>query len=119
MKILKNIFTVLIFSFFSFNSFAQTNVTGNWSDGEQNTVIKIVQSNEVYMGKIVSSDNPKAEIGKLMVKDLKKVNGEWKGKVYSPKRKEWYDAEFIPKGNKLLIEVSVGWLSKTVEWIKK
>jgi uncharacterized protein (DUF2147 family) len=54
-----------------------------------------------------------------MVKELKLTKGKWKGKVYSPQRKEWYDAEFVRKGNKLAVEVSVGFFSKTTEWTKK
>jgi uncharacterized protein (DUF2147 family) len=120
MRNLRNVFALLIISLFSSNSFAQSNVSGNWIVGEQNTVVKIEQHHGVYTGKIISSDNPKAEIGKLMVKELTQTKkGNWEGKVYSPKRKEWYDAEFTPQGNKLEITISVGFFSKTIEWIKK
>ena len=119
MKNLGNIFLVLIISLFSMNSFAQSDVSGEWIVGEQNTVVKIEQQSVIYSGKTISSDNPKVEIGKLMVKELKQNKSKWEGKVYSPKRKEWYDAEFTPKDNKLTIEISVGFFSKTVEWTKK
>lgn len=119
MKNLRNIFLVLIISLFSMNVFAQSDVSGEWIVGEKNTVIKIGQQNGIYSGKIISSDNPNVKIGKLMVKELKQTNGTWEGKVYSPKRKEWYDAEVTQEGNKLLIEISVGFFSKTVEWTKK
>ncbi len=54
-----------------------------------------------------------------MVKEFKQTNSIWKGKLYSPKRQEWYDADFTAVGNKLMIEISVGFFSKSVEWIKK
>lgn len=119
MKNLGNIFLVLIISLFSMNSYAQSDLSGEWIVGEQNTVVKIEQQNGIYSGKIISSDNPKVKIGNLMVKELKETKDKWKGKAYSPKRKEWYDAEFIQKGNKLNIEIKVGFFSKTVEWTKK
>lgn len=117
---MKNIIIALIISLFSLSSYAQSNVKGNWIVGEQNTVIKIKQEGSVHSGKIMSSDNPKAEIGKHMVKDLKQnKKGKWEGQVYSPKRKEWYDAEFTRKGEILEVTISVGFFSKTMEWKKQ
>lgn len=121
MKNLKNVITVVLMTLFSITNYAQSqsDVAGDWVVGKQNTVIKIEQHNNVYSGKIISSDNPKAKIGNLMVKELKQKNGEWKGKVYSAKRKEWYDAEFIPKENMLDVKIKVGFFSKTMEWLRK
>ncbi len=119
MKNLRNIFLVLTISLFSINSFAQSDLSGEYIVGEKNTIVKIEQHNSIYSGKIISSDNPKAKIGNLMVKELKHTKSAWKGKIYSPKRMEWYDAEFILKENKLNVEISVGFFSKTVEWKKK
>lgn len=119
MKNLRNIIALLVFSLFSFSSFAQS-VTGEWIVGkEHNTVIKIEKEEAVYSGKIFSSDNSKVKIGKLMVKDLKQTKGKWKGKVYSPKRKEWYDGEFTPYKDKLKVKIKAGFFSKTLEWKRK
>jgi len=117
MKNLKNMIVILAMGLIAMNSYAQTDISGDWNLGEKNTIVTIEQ--EAGIGKLTSSDNPKAKIGKLMAKDLKKKKGKWVGKVYSPKRKEWYDAEFTNKGNKLIVEVSVGFFSKTIEWVKK
>jgi uncharacterized protein (DUF2147 family) len=119
MKTFKNVIVVTMLSLFSTTTFAQSNFSGEWILGEQNSIVKIEQINGVYAGKIVSSDNPKVEIGKLMVKDLSQTNGKWKGKLYWPKRKEWYSAEFTSTENKLTIKIKVGFFSKTVEWIRK
>lgn len=117
---LRNVFAVVIISLFSFTSFAQSEVDGNWVAGDQNTVIKIVDEGSVHSGKIISSDYTKAEIGKHMVKDLKQnKKGKWEGQVYSPKRKEYYDAEFTRKGEILEVTISVGFFSKTMEWKKQ
>ena len=104
MKYLKTIITVLMFGLLSISTYAQsnTNLVGEWILGKQNTVVKIEQQEGVYLGKIISSDNPKVKIGKLMVKDVKEKKGKWKGKIYAPKRKEWYDAE--AEANKMIAE---------------
>ncbi|MCM4171914.1 DUF2147 domain-containing protein [Arenibacter sp. TNZ] len=119
MKNSKNVIVLLAISLFSLNSFAQSDVAGEWIVGEQNTVVKIEQHDDGYSGKIISSDNSNAAIGKLMVKELKQTNGKWKGKVYAPKRDEWYDAEFIPQEKTLDVKIKAGFFSKTIEWTKK
>ncbi|MGB0880688.1 MAG: DUF2147 domain-containing protein [Polaribacter sp.] len=119
MKKLRNVVVLIAISLFSLNSFAQSDIAGKYVVGEQNTIVKIEPQEDVFLGKITSSDNPKAKIGKLMVKDLKEKKGKWKGKVYSPKRKEWFDAEFIPKKNTLDVKIKVGFFSKTMKWTRK
>ena len=121
MKNLRNVITVVLMTIFSITGYAQSNASlaGEYIVGEQNTIVKIEQQDAMYSGKIMSSDNSKVKIGKLMVKDLEQTRGKWKGKLYAPKRKEWYDAEFIPKENSLDVKIKVGSFSKTMEWIKK
>mgnify|MGYP000917994371 CR=1 FL=1 len=79
MKKLRNVVVIIAISLFSLNSFAQADIAGEWVVGKQNTVVKIEQNDGIYSGTIISSDNHKAESGKLMVKDLK----EKKGKFYT------------------------------------
>ena len=120
MKNLRIVIVLLTFGLFSFSSLAQSNVAGNWVAGKEYTVIKIAQEGSSYSGKIISSENPKAKLGTLMVKDLKQdKKGNWKGQVYAPKRDEWYDAEFTPNGEILEVKISVGFFSKTMEWKKQ
>lgn len=109
---------ILLMALYSITNYAQSqsDITGEWDVGKQNTLVKIQQQNGVYYGKIKTSDNPKVKIGKLMVKDLKQTRGKWRGKIYAPKRKEWYDAEFTPKENSLEITIKVGFMSKTINW---
>lgn len=121
MKKLRNVITVVLMTIFSITAYAQSNagLSGEYIVGEQNTIVKIEQHDDVYSGKIMSSDNAKVKIGKMMVKDLEQTRGKWKGKVYAPKRKEWFDAEFIPKKNTLDVKIKVGFFSKTIEWLRK
>ncbi len=118
MKKLRNLFTLALITLVSFtiNAQSEDKVAGEYHLGKQNTIIKIAQADGVYKGKIIASDNPKAKIGKQMVKDLKEKEGKWMGKIYSPKREEWYDAEFVPNEKQLIVKLKVGFFSKTLEW---
>ena len=112
---MKNFILIILF-LGTFSVFGQSNFNGTWDTGEDNTIIEISESAGKIVGKIKSSDNPKATIGKVMVKDLKKNGTKWEGKIYAAKRQDWYDAVLTPKGNILEIKISVGFMSKTVEW---
>jgi len=112
---MKNII-LLALSLCSISIFGQSNLNGTWGTGEDNTKIEISESDGKVTGKIKSSDNPKATIGNTMLKDLKKSDSSWKGKIYAAKRQEWHDAVLTQKGNILEIKISVGFFSKTVEW---
>ena len=112
-------YTILIaFSILSHCVFSQSNLTGTWNTGEDNTIIEIIEIDGKPNGKIKSSDNPKAKIGNVILKEVNKNGRIWEGKIYAAKRQEWYDAEITQKGNVLAIEISVGFFSKTVEWKK-
>lgn len=112
---MKNLILIVV-ALCSFSVFGQSNLTGTWDTGEDNTVIEITESDGKTTGKIKSSDNPKATINKVMLKDLKKSGSSWNGKIYAAKRQQWYDAEITQKGDVLEIKISVGFMSKTVEW---
>jgi hypothetical protein len=112
-------YTILIaFSIFSYSVFGQPNLIGTWNTGQDNTIIEITEIDGIPSGKIKTSDNPKAAIGNVILKDVKKKGEIWKGKIYAAKRQEWYDAEISQKGNVIKIEISVGFFSKTVVWKK-
>ena len=98
---------------------AQASLDGIWNMGQDNTKIEITEDNGSYVGKIVSSDNANAKIGNIILKDVKSVGGKWKGKMYSPKRNEWYDAVVALEGKQLLLTVGSGFKSKTLKWIKE
>lgn len=102
----------------SFVAFSQTNLIGTWNTGEANTKIEISESKNQITGNIKSSDNPKAENGKVILKYLKKDDNNWKGKIYAVKRQEWYDVIITPKENTLVLEIGIGFFSKILEWKK-
>ena len=115
---MKILFTFCIL-FSALTMHAQASLTGTWNMGKDNTKIDIKKDNGVYEGRVVSSDNANVKIGNLILKDVKSFGGKWKGKLYSPKKKEWFDAVLKVEGKKLLVTVKSGLMSKTVEWTKE
>jgi hypothetical protein len=109
---------VACFCLFSSASIDSSTLEGTWDIGEDNTIITIVQENGQWVGKIKSSDKPKAKVGKVILKDLKKVGDKWEGTVYSAKKKDWFDVVITPKGDVLELKVSAGAFSKTKKWKK-
>ena len=98
---------------------AQSSIAGVWNTGNDNTKVEIAEVDGVYEGKIFSSDNADAPIGKRLLKDIQLVDGEWKGKLFAAKRGEWMDAVLQEVDNQLAITVKAGWMSKTVEWSRE
>lgn len=115
---MKIVFTFYIL-FFVLTMHSKASIIGIWNMGQDNTKIEITEDNGSYVGKIVSSDNANAKIGNIILKDVKSVGGKWKGKMYSPKRNEWYDAVITLEGKQLLLTVGSGFKSKTLKWIKE
>ena len=114
---MKNLILIVV-TLCSFSVFGQSQLNGTWNTGEDNTKIEISESESLITGNIKSSDNPKAQIGKVILKDLKEEGNNWKGKIFAAKKQKWYEAVITPKGNTLEIEISVGFFSKTIEWTK-
>jgi uncharacterized protein (DUF2147 family) len=96
----------------------QSPLLGIWDTGQENTHVEIFDEEGMLTGKIISSDNDKVKIGLVMLKDLEEKDGYWEGKIYSLRRKDWFDAEIRPNGNKLDLEVSTGFFSKSIKWKK-
>jgi hypothetical protein len=113
-NLMKNFILFFGLLFLSISLNAQESIEGIWDTGQDNTKIVIINSS----GKIHSSDNEKVIIGKLLVKELKKIDNSWKGKLYLIKRNKWVDAIFVHKGNFLNVTISSGWQSKTLKWTK-
>ena len=115
---MKKILLILIFCLTGSSGFAQGDLTGTWDTRIQDTLVKIYEKDGQYFGKIISSDHPKVEIGKQIVKIFKHEDGEWKGKLYVPKQKKWFDAKMDIKDDGLKITISVGFFHKTIAWKK-
>lgn len=112
---MKAIIITTIISVFSITINAQS-ITGIWNTGKDNTKIEISQFNGAWIGKIKSSDNKQVKIGKIILQKIKKEALKWTGKLYAPKRKEWYDVEISRKINTLELEINAGFFGKTIKW---
>lgn len=97
---------------------AQASLEGVWNTGTENTKIEIAAVDGEYEGKTVSSDNAKAKIGKVILKDVKANGSEWEGKLFAAKKGKWVDAVLKVVDNQLVVTVKRGWRSKTLEWAK-
>ena len=109
------VFTVIL-SFTASMVNAQQSIVGTWNTGQENTQIEILPNEESWIGKIKSSDNTKASIGKIIVKDLKKEGDTWTGKLFAAKRKKWVDVVFKPNETKMDLIISAGFSKKEIEW---
>jgi hypothetical protein len=109
---------IMLLTFLSFSVKAQTSPEGVWIAEKNNTKIHITQVNGEWLGKVISSDNKDTEIGLVILKDLKKEGSEWKGMIYAVNRKEWYNVVIYPRNELLELEISVGFLSKSLKWQK-
>ena len=76
---------------------AQQSLEGLWKTGKEETLVEISYSNKQLIGKIKSSNNEQAEIGKIILKDLQGEGNKWVGKIYAVKRKEWYSVKIVPQ----------------------
>ncbi len=98
---------------------AQTTLTGVWNTGTDNSQVEITEVDGRYVGTLIASDSPDANIGNVLLKDLEPSGKGWTGKMFAPKRGEWYDAKLQSKGDLLLITVGSGFMKKTLEWTKE
>ncbi len=102
--------TIILFLSMTMGVLAQNTIEGKWNTGEENGIVAISKTdNGNYEGKLVASDNPKAAIGSLILKEIEK--GSLKGKVYSHERGKWYDCQLNPTDSALEITIKAGFIT--------
>ncbi len=119
----KLLLTVILF-IFSAPSFSQgkANVEGQsmtegvWLTGTDGSKIATYQKGGKWFGKLIASNNKNAPIGIDVLRNFTLEDGQWSGEVYSIKREQLADATIKPSQAKLVIEVSIAFFSKTLEW---
>ncbi len=98
---------------------AQQSILGRWNTGQENTVIEVKEVQGKIEGRIVASDHTKAPIGRLILKDVTKENGDIvKGSLYSLRKGKWFDATFSPKSKNMEVILTLGWVTRKFNWIK-
>lgn len=110
---------VFFFLLLSTNSaMAQQSILGRWNTGQENTIIEIKEVQCKIEGRIVASDNSKAPIGRLIVKVVYSEDGHISGSLYSLRKGKWFDAFFSPKSKNMEVTLTVGWITRKLNWIK-
>jgi len=115
---MNKLISVIIISLIAISLSAQEMTAGVWSTGEENTQIETYQKDGLWYGKIIFSDNPKAKIGKIILKDFVKADDKWKGELYAAKRDKLMDAVIIPSSVELIITVYAGFIKKNLTWTR-
>lgn len=115
---MKHVMIMILISMSCITMSAKDSLAGYWKTNRNNTVVKIESQDDVFTGKIISTEDNENRIGSLIIKDVKLNNGEWQGKIYAPKRNEWYNAKFNVLDDKLTIIITVGFFVRTLEWSK-
>jgi uncharacterized protein (DUF2147 family) len=96
----------------------QAPIEGTWDTGVDEVQIQIYPTSEKWEGKIITCEKAPQMVGKIVVRDLKKVGSHWEGEIYVARRDMWLDAIIEPQNQELAITASVGFLRKTKVWEK-
>lgn len=97
---------------------AQTPITGIWNIGTENTKVEITAADGVCSGTVVASDNANLKAGTAMLRNVQFSRGAWRGEMFSPKNRKWYNAVLEGNDNELEISVKAGLVTKTLNWRK-
>jgi len=111
-----NLIFMLTFILMMVNPSANNDITGVWKTGRNNTRVKIYRKNNAMYGKILSSDNPQAPIGKDVLENLTRDGENWKGSMYSWKKDKWVEVTLEPNGDMLKFKINVGVFPVRFEW---
>ena len=95
-------------------------ISGFWKHAEEPGWIEIRL--DQGKGTVVRNDKFPERVGREILKDLKAEDpekGPWRGQVYAERLGEYKDAEVsLPEPDRMNIKVKVGFISRTVEWIR-
>jgi len=94
----------------------QTGIEGRWNTGKENTIIQITKVNDQWEGRTVSSDEKRLKLDLLVMRNLEKKNGHWKGEFYIFRIKKWANITLMPEEDELEVKVSYGLMSKQLTW---
>ena len=111
----------LSFSLLSFASENSLDVGGIWETQHKGTYVSITTNalGKPVAGKVLFSDKEKVHIGKQVLSDFKKDGEQWSVTLYSIERDKEFEGLIHRDGDSLNIEVSVLFLSKTIEWTER
>ena len=95
-------------------------ISGFWKHADEPGWIEI--NLEEGRGMVVRNDKFPERVGREIVRGLKADGSEdnlWLGQVYAEKLGEYKEAEIsLPKPDRMEFKVKVGFMSRTVEWVR-
>lgn len=112
------LFILFISLFYLIQNTPDNDIIGTWNTMNENTKIQIIEQKGLLIGRIKSSDNSKAQVGRLILKDLIKTGNSWSGKIYVVKKNEWCDVDITSKKNMLHLKIQIGFINKSIIWEK-
>ena len=96
-------------------------LSGFWQNEDQPAWIEIQFSEGQGTGTVRRNDDKPEAVGRVIIKDLVAAEGgaSWVGKIYAARLKEFKDATItLPEPERMQIVVSVGFMSRTVNWTR-
>ena len=73
-------------------------------------------------GTVMRNDKYPERVGREILKDLQADDAKeslWRGQIYAERLGEYKDAEIsLPEPGRMEIKVKVGFMSRTVEWVR-
>lgn len=109
------VITFLLAILSSFNS--QPAITGTWLIPDENVHVEITCEGDACNGKIVKAAKQEV-IGKEVLQELKENKGKWEGKFYAIRKDKLVDVSLKPQGEKMDVEISMGFASKSFIWTR-
>ena len=95
-------------------------ISGIWKHEKNPAWIEIRL--EESSGTVVRNDKFPDRVGRKVLKDLqadKSKQGLWHGLIYAEKLGEYKNVEvYLPEAGRMLIKGKVGFMSRTVEWVR-
>jgi len=95
---------------------AQDFQKGTWLTNKGNTKIETYQKEGAWYGKVIEPGSGKAKVGTNVLRDFKKVDGQWKGKLFVARRNREVDTVVESTEDKLSITISQGSSGRTLVW---
>lgn len=116
MKKISTMFTIAlcIVSTYSFAQDRQDEIVAIWETREAK--VEIHKVDDRYIGNPI---NPEGERNQeIEILNLEYEKGKWVGQIYSRKRNRSLDVVCEVRGDKLLLEVDAGYISRDLEWTR-
>ena len=116
MKNISHLFTIT-FCVISAHLFAQDKqdeIIAIWETREAK--VEIYKAEERFIGNPINSEGKRNQQIELL--NLEYENGKWVGKIYSKRRDRMWDVVCVIKGDKLLLAVDAGRMSRDLEWTR-